>query len=61
MVARPSQPQIDVSTASGDCHVHLFGPYDRYPLDRGRLYTPGRPRRKTWMRGTSPRMTPLFA
>lgn len=40
MFARPSQPQIDVPPGSCDCHVHLFGPYDRYPLDRGRLYTP---------------------
>jgi predicted TIM-barrel fold metal-dependent hydrolase len=40
MFARPSQPQIAVPAGSCDCHVHLFGPYDRYPLDRGRLYTP---------------------
>ena len=23
-----------------DCHFHIFGPYDRYPLDAGRTYTP---------------------
>jgi len=24
-----------------DCHVHIFGPADRYPLDPQRVYTPG--------------------
>ncbi|MFZ9545266.1 MAG: amidohydrolase family protein [Hylemonella sp.] len=24
-----------------DCHVHVFGPYDRYPLAADRSYTPG--------------------
>jgi predicted TIM-barrel fold metal-dependent hydrolase len=23
-----------------DCHVHIFGPPDRYPLDANRRYTP---------------------
>jgi len=23
-----------------DCHFHIFGPYDRYPLSAGRSYTP---------------------
>jgi predicted TIM-barrel fold metal-dependent hydrolase len=23
-----------------DCHCHIFGPYDRYPLSPGRSYTP---------------------
>jgi len=23
-----------------DCHFHIFGPYDRFPLDAGRSYTP---------------------
>ena len=27
-------------TGGWDCHAHLFGPYDRYPLAEGRSYTP---------------------
>lgn len=27
-------------TAGWDCHAHLFGPYDRYPLGAERSYTP---------------------
>jgi predicted TIM-barrel fold metal-dependent hydrolase len=23
-----------------DCHFHIFGPYDKYPLSAGRTYDP---------------------
>jgi predicted TIM-barrel fold metal-dependent hydrolase len=29
-----------VTIRTWDCHTHVFGPYDRYPLDPGRSYTP---------------------
>ena len=29
-----------MSCAGWDCHAHLFGPYDRYPLAADRSYTP---------------------
>ena len=45
---RPCLPRLDVTpkpswTApplSCDCHFHIFGPYDRFPLDAGRHYDP---------------------
>jgi len=40
MFERPSPPRFAVPPGSCDCHVHLFGPFAGYPLDRGRLYTP---------------------
>ncbi len=37
VTARPGwQPPADAT----DCHMHIFGPYDRYPLSPGRGYTP---------------------
>lgn len=32
--------RISVPAATCDCHVHLFGPHDRFPLAPRRLYTP---------------------
>jgi predicted TIM-barrel fold metal-dependent hydrolase len=33
-------PQVKAPPLSCDCHFHIFGPYDRFPLDAGRHYTP---------------------
>ncbi|HEY2618223.1 MAG TPA: amidohydrolase family protein [Acetobacteraceae bacterium] len=35
---RPPKQQTPAFTC--DCHFHIFGPYDRFPLDVGRTYTP---------------------
>ena len=40
MFEPPSPPQFAVPSDGCDCHVHLFGPFERYPLDGRRLYTP---------------------
>lgn len=45
---RPCLPPLDVlprpswraPPLSCDCHFHIFGPYDRFPLDPGRHYDP---------------------
>jgi predicted TIM-barrel fold metal-dependent hydrolase len=34
-------PDFAVPAGACDCHIHLFAPQDRYPLDEGRIYTPG--------------------
>ncbi len=36
-----SAPAFDVPAGACDCHVHVFGPYDRFPLAPERRYTPG--------------------
>lgn len=30
-----------IPSGACDCHVHVFGPADRFPYDSGRAYTPG--------------------
>jgi predicted TIM-barrel fold metal-dependent hydrolase len=37
-ITRPPKQQAPALTS--DCHFHIFGPYDRYPLHAGRTYTP---------------------
>jgi predicted TIM-barrel fold metal-dependent hydrolase len=40
--ARPplSAPRQRAPAGATDCHFHIFGPYDRFPLDAKRPYTP---------------------
>ncbi len=33
-------PRQKAPALTCDCHFHIFGPYDRFPLDAGRGYTP---------------------
>lgn len=36
-----TRPQkLRAPSLSCDCHFHIFGPYDQYPLHAGRTYTP---------------------
>lgn len=35
-------PDFDVPPDACDCHVHVFGPADRFPFAEDRVYTPGR-------------------
>jgi predicted TIM-barrel fold metal-dependent hydrolase len=35
-VSKPRPPSL-----ACDCHIHVFGPHARYPLDAARKYTPG--------------------
>lgn len=35
-----SKPGWHPPPGATDCHMHIFGPYDRYPLSPGRGYTP---------------------
>jgi predicted TIM-barrel fold metal-dependent hydrolase len=45
---KPCLPPLDIvpnpswkaPPLSCDCHFHIFGPYDRFPLDAGRHYDP---------------------
>ncbi|WP_208719118.1 amidohydrolase family protein [Pantoea cypripedii] len=35
-----TQPTVPLPEKAYDCHVHIFGPYERYPLTENRSYTP---------------------
>jgi predicted TIM-barrel fold metal-dependent hydrolase len=35
-----SAPAFDVPAGACDCHAHVFGPYERFPLAQERTYTP---------------------
>lgn len=36
-----SPPSFDVPRHACDCHVHVFGPNERFPFSPDRVYTPG--------------------
>jgi predicted TIM-barrel fold metal-dependent hydrolase len=36
-----THPNFDVPAGACDCHTHVFGPQDKYPLSPRRLYRPG--------------------
>ena len=36
----PRAPRFTLPSNACDCHVHVFGPQDRYPYTRHRTYTP---------------------
>jgi predicted TIM-barrel fold metal-dependent hydrolase len=36
-----TSPAFEVPRNACDCHVHIFGPADKFPYSRKRLYTPG--------------------
>ncbi len=36
----PRQPSLRLSEGVCDCHAHVIGPLERYPLSAGRVYTP---------------------
>jgi predicted TIM-barrel fold metal-dependent hydrolase len=35
-----SAPKQKAPALNCDCHFHVFGPFDRYPMSEGRTYTP---------------------
>lgn len=38
--AETRRPNIEVPAGGWDCHAHVFGPFDRFPLRPERAYTP---------------------
>lgn len=36
----PRKPALRLPAGACDCHAHVFGPWQRYPYDRARIYTP---------------------
>jgi predicted TIM-barrel fold metal-dependent hydrolase len=40
MLHPASRPSFAVLKGACDCHVHVFGPFDRFPLSASRSYTP---------------------
>ncbi len=38
--AHPRRPQLAAPRGATDCHAHVFGPFERFPLQAERHYTP---------------------
>jgi len=39
-VPTPQKPSLRLPSGAVDCHAHVFGPYDRFPLTLPRSYSP---------------------
>ncbi|MBM3534302.1 MAG: GntR family transcriptional regulator [Alphaproteobacteria bacterium] len=44
------RPKVAVPPGAWDCHAHVFGPFDRFPLRHERAYTPGLATGADWKR-----------
>jgi 2-pyrone-4,6-dicarboxylate lactonase len=47
---RTRRPTVEVPAGAWDCHAHVFGPFDRFPLRPERAYTPGLATGADWKR-----------
>ena len=48
--ARTRRPKVEVPAGAWDCHAHVFGPFDRFPLRAERAYTPDLATGADWKR-----------
>ncbi len=48
--AKTRKPKVEVPVGAWDCHAHVFGPFDRFPLKPDRAYTPDLATGADWRR-----------
>ena len=48
--ANTRRPKVAVPAGAWDCHAHVFGPFDRFPLKPERAYTPDLATGADWKR-----------